>query len=153
MAQPTPPDVHAWQIYSALQSLSEGNFAPRMREDLPPPYGQIARTLNAHFDMLENLDRELRRVVSEVGITGRLGPTAEVPAAAGSWRLLVDVVNRAAANLTNQIRHTDAVVGALLGGDYSKRILAESVQGELYELRQRVNALAEKLEAENATAV
>src|SRR5204862_546812 len=75
--------------------------------------GQIAATLNATFEMLEQLAREQRRITRELGVEGRLGGQAEVPGAAGAWADMVAALNGLGYALANELRRINAVAGAL----------------------------------------
>ena len=62
----------------------------------------------------------------------------------GTWRELTGVVNKLAANLTNQVRSIASVTKAVARGDLSKTVNVD-VQGEMAELKTTVNSMVEQV--------
>ena len=65
---------------------------------------QLKDVINGMVDKLSQFSKEVIRVSVEVGTEGKLGGQALVLDVEGTWRKLTDVVNKLAANLTNQVR-------------------------------------------------
>src|SRR5207245_2812323 len=87
---------------------------------------------------------EVTRVAREVGTEGKLGGQAQVPGVAGVWKDLTDNVNFMAGNLTSQVRNIAEVTTAVANGDLSRKITVEG-QGEILELKNTINTMAEQL--------
>ena len=64
----------------------------------------------------------------------------------GTWRELTGVVNKLAANLTNQVRSIAKVTKAVALGDLSKQIEVDA-RGEILELKNTVNGMVVRLRA------
>jgi len=58
----------------------------------------------------------------------------------GTWRELTGVVNKLAANLTNQVRSIALVTKAVALGDLSKQIEVDA-RGEILDLKNTVNGM------------
>ena len=80
--------------------------------------------------MASTATSEVTRVAREVGVDGKLGGQAEVPAVAGSWKGLTDSVNSMANNLTSQVRNIAQVTTAVAKGDLSQKITVDA-RGEI----------------------
>jgi HAMP domain-containing protein len=64
----------------------------------------------------------------------------------GTWRELTGVVNKLAANLTNQVRNIARVTKAVARGDLSKQIDVDA-RGEILDLKNTVNGMVVRLRA------
>jgi HAMP domain-containing protein len=64
----------------------------------------------------------------------------------GTWRELTGVVNKLAANLTNQVRSIAKVTKAVALGDLSKQIDVDA-RGEILDLKNTVNGMVIQLRA------
>src|SRR2546426_790890 len=105
---------------------------------------QLAETINGMIDTLATFADQVTTVAREVGIDGKLGGQARVPGAAGTWRDLVDNVNRLAANLTIQVRAIADVATAVTNGDLSRSIDVEAL-GEVAALKDNINEMIRNL--------
>ncbi len=123
--------------------------------------GELEIFKNTVNDMVEQLNvfaSEITRVAREVGTEGQLGSQAVVESAAGTWKELIDNINRMSINLTDQIGSIGEVMLALAQGNLSKQI-TEKNAGEFQQLSDRVNQMIANLTAsikqmaEVATAV
>ena len=97
-------------------------------------------------DQLNRFAGEVTRVAREVGTEGRLGGQANVPGVAGTWKDLTDSVNSMAGNLTAQVRNIAEVTTAVARGDLSRKITVD-VKGEILELKNTINTMADQLNA------
>src|SRR5256884_8584891 len=97
-------------------------------------------------DQLNAFAGEVTRVAREVGTEGKLGGQAEVKGVGGVWKDLTDNVNIMAGNLTSQVRNIAEVTTAVHHGDLSKKITVD-VRGEIPELKQTINTMADQLNA------
>src|SRR5207248_653991 len=107
---------------------------------------QLKNTINTMVDQLSSFADEVTRVAREVGTEGILGGQADVPGVSGTWKALTDNVNFMANNLTGQVRNIAEVTTAVANGDLSKQITVD-VSGEVLELKNTVNTIAERLSA------
>ncbi|EED77891.1 hypothetical histidine kinase [Postia placenta Mad-698-R] len=105
---------------------------------------QLKEVINAMVDKLGQFAKEVTRVSQEVGTEGKLGGQALVLDVEGTWRELTGVVNKLAANLTNQVRSIAKVTKAVALGDLSKQIEVDA-RGEILELKNTVNGMVVRL--------
>ncbi|KAI0919650.1 hypothetical protein AcV5_001658 [Taiwanofungus camphoratus] len=105
---------------------------------------QLKEVINAMVDKLGQFAKEVTRVSQEVGTEGKLGGQALVLDVEGTWRELTGVVNKLAANLTNQVRSIAKVTKAVALGDLSKQIEVDA-RGEILELKNTVNSMVVRL--------
>ena len=125
---------------------------------------QLKDVINGMVDKLGQFAREVTRVSQEVGTEGcvpflqpflinpnffrhsKLGGQALVLDVEGTWRELTGVVNKLAANLTNQVRNIARVTTAVARGDLSKQIDVDA-RGEILDLKNTVNGMVVRLRA------
>ncbi|KAG6827518.1 hypothetical protein H0H92_011459 [Tricholoma furcatifolium] len=107
---------------------------------------QLKGVINTMVDKLGQFAREVTRVSQEVGTEGKLGGQALVLDVEGTWRELTGVVNKLAANLTNQVRSIAKVTKAVALGDLSKQIEVDA-RGEILDLKNTVNGMVVRLRA------
>nr|XP_018267275.1 atypical/HisK protein kinase [Kwoniella dejecticola CBS 10117]OBR89433.1 atypical/HisK protein kinase [Kwoniella dejecticola CBS 10117] len=105
---------------------------------------ELKNIINAMVDRLQTFAVEVERVSLEVGTQGKLGGQAVVEGVEGTWRELTAVVNKLAANLTNQVRSIAKVTKAVAKGDLSETIDVEA-SGEIAELKTTVNGMVMSL--------
>ena len=79
-------------------------------------------------------------------VRSKLGGQALVLDVEGTWRELTGVVNKLAANLTNQVRSIAKVTKAVALGDLSKQIEVDA-RGEILDLKNTVNGMVVRLRA------
>ena len=138
-------------ILDALTSLHDGHFTTRLPEHFPGIGGEIAKVFNAYLDMLTNLRHEHHRLMEEVGVTGYLGGQMEVSGLSGAWKEMVEDVNQMGLHITMQCRDLGNVVRSLVQGDLGARVTCTAIRGELRELREGLNELADRYEQGNST--
>ncbi|KAF8490126.1 hypothetical protein F5888DRAFT_1621258 [Russula emetica] len=107
---------------------------------------QLKDVINGMVDKLGQFAKEVTRVSQEVGTEGYLGGQALVLDVEGTWRELTGVVNKLAANLTNQVRNIARVTKAVALGDLSKQIDVDA-RGEVLDLKNTVNGMVVRLRA------
>ena len=105
---------------------------------------ELKDIINSMVDRLKTFAVEVERVSLEVGTEGKLGGQAIVEGVEGTWRELTAVVNKLAANLTNQVRSIAKVTTAVAKGDLSETIDVEA-RGEIAELKTTVNGMVVSL--------
>ena len=100
----------------------------------------LADTINSMTETLSIFADQVSTVAREVGIEGKLGGQARVPAASGTWRDLTDNVNRLAGNLSAQVRAISDVATAVTKGDLTRSIKVEAL-GEVAALSDNINQM------------
>lgn len=146
------PDEILRNLTDVLVNLKNGHFTARMIEGFPGAYGEIAKMLNEHLDMLTRFSQEHHRLMEEIGVTGRLGGQMEVHGVAGAWQDMLNDVNRMGGHVTGQFRDGANVVHDLLAGDHSARVTARRIQGEFADFARKLNELADEFEQRSSAA-
>src|SRR5215472_10202249 len=132
------------QLLSGLTAVRGGDFGTRLPEGSDPLMNEIAAVFNGMNEQLSVFTSEVTRVAREVGVDGKLGGQAEVPAVAGSWKDLTDSVNAMAGNLTGQVRNIAQVTTAVARGDLCQKISVEA-KGEVATLAETINGMVDTL--------
>jgi signal transduction histidine kinase/HAMP domain-containing protein/ActR/RegA family two-component response regulator len=134
------------QLLAGLTAVRGGDFSTRLPEGRDPLMNEIAAVFNAMNEQLSVFTSEVTRVAREVGVDGKLGGQAEVPAVTGTWKDLTDSVNAMAGNLTGQVRNIAQVTTAVARGDLSQKISVEA-KGEVATLAETINGMVDTLSA------
>ena len=134
------------QLLAGLSAVRGGDFGTRLPEGHDPLMNEIAAVFNGMNEQLSVFTSEVTRVAREVGIDGKLGGQAEVPAVTGTWKDLTDSVNGMADNLTSQVRNIAQVTTAVARGDLSQKISVEA-KGEVATLAETINTMVDQLSA------
>ncbi len=90
---------------------------------------------------------EISRVCDELGTQGLLGPQAAHTFAPGPWRLMVESINDMAAHLTMQLRDMNRTAKLIAQGELGRPVTVDC-QGETLELKNALNAIADRLRSE-----
>jgi HAMP domain-containing protein/CheY-like chemotaxis protein/signal transduction histidine kinase len=133
-------------IAEVATAIAGGDLSRKITVDVRGEIMQLKETLNTMVDQLNRFAGEVTRVAREVGTEGRLGGQANVPGVAGTWKDLTDSVNSMAGNLTSQVRNIAEVTTAVARGDLSRKITVD-VKGEILELKNTINTMADQLNA------
>ena len=133
-------------IAEVTTAIAGGDLSRKITVDVRGEILQLKETLNTMVDQLNRFAGEVTRVAREVGTEGRLGGQANVPGVAGTWKDLTDSVNSMAGNLTAQVRNIAEVTTAVARGDLSRKITVD-VKGEILELKNTINTMADQLNA------
>ena len=141
-----PDSAQLQQLLAGLTAVRSGDFSTRLPEGRDPLMNQITAVFNGMSEQLGVFSSEVTRVAREVGIDGKLGGQAQVPAVAGSWKDLTDSVNAMAGNLTGQVRTIAQVTTSVARGDLSQRIAVEA-KGEVAALAETINGMVDTLSA------
>src|SRR5436309_562566 len=131
-------------IARVVTDVANGNLRRKLVLEAKGEIEQLAGTINGMIDTLATFADQVTTVAREVGIKGKLGGQASVPGAAGTWRDLVDNVNRLAANLTTQVRAIADVATAVTKGNLSQSIDVDAL-GEVAALKDNINAMIRNL--------
>src|SRR5919198_696762 len=135
---------HVRGIARVVTDVANGSLQRKLVLDAKGEVEQLAGTINGMIDTLATLADQVTTVGREVGVEGRLGGQARVPGAAGTWRDLVDNVNRLAANLTIQVRAIADVATAVTKGNLSQSIDVDAL-GEVAALKDNISAMIRAL--------
>ena len=133
-------------IVEVTIAVANGDLSKKITVDVRGEILQLKETLNTMVDQLNRFAGEVTRVAREVGTEGRLGGQANVPGVAGTWKDLTNSVNSMAGNLTAQVRNIAEVTTAVARGDLSRKITVD-VKGEILELKNTINTMADQLNA------
>jgi methyl-accepting chemotaxis protein len=129
--------VHeAPHLRAALEAFWRGDLSYRM----PAEAGDVATRHNQFLNGLQRLDAEVRRVTQEVGSAGTFGGQAQVEGLQGSWKRLLEQVNRMGADLAAQFRDIAGAIDSFARGDLTRRVTVEC-GGEVRELKDIVNGM------------
>jgi HAMP domain-containing protein len=131
-------------IAAVTTAVARGDLSKKITVDVQGEILELKNTVNTMVDQLSSFAAEVTRVAREVGTEGKLGGQAQVEGVSGTWKDLTDSVNSMASNLTSQVRNIAAVTTAVAKGDLSKKITVD-VQGEMLELKNTVNTMADQL--------
>lgn len=145
-------------IAEIATAISKGDLTKKITVETQGELEIFKNTVNQMVEQLNVFASEITRVAREVGTEGQLGSQAVVESAAGTWKELIDNINRMSINLTDQIGSISEVMLALAQRNLSKQI-TEKNAGEFQQLSDRVNQMIANLTAsikqmaEVATAV
>jgi HAMP domain-containing protein len=134
------------ELLRVLTALKNGDFSQRMPSGQGGMAGEIARTLNTTLEFLGTFASEFARITHELGSEGRFGGQAEIEGVSGIWKDLTDRLNLMGCNLTGQFRNIAQITTAIATGDLSRKVTVEC-EGEVLELKQTLNTMADQLNA------
>ncbi len=131
-------------IASVVNAVAGGDLTRKLTVEAKGEVAALADTINSMIDTLAIFAEQVTNVAREVGSEGKLGGQARVPGAAGTWRDLIENVNRLAANLTTQVRAIAEVATAVTKGDLTRSIKVDA-QGEVASLKDNINEMIRNL--------
>jgi signal transduction histidine kinase/CheY-like chemotaxis protein/HAMP domain-containing protein len=131
-------------LLRVLTDVRRGDFSVRMPVALTGVAGKIADTLNEIVAANQSLGVELARVSRVVGREGRLSARVASQASDSVWSECVDSVNELIDDLVRPTSDMQRVIGAVAGGDLSKKITTEA-SGDVLELKTTINAMVDQL--------
>jgi signal transduction histidine kinase/CheY-like chemotaxis protein/HAMP domain-containing protein len=131
-------------LLSVLSDVRSGDFSVRMPLDWTGVPGKIADQLNEVIAANQALGAELARVSRVVGREGRLSQRVEGRGSERAWAGSIDSVNSLIDDLVRPTSEMQRVIGAVAGGDLSKKVTAD-VEGEVLELKLTINAMVDQL--------
>ena len=132
-------------LLSVLSDVKKGDFSVRMPLDWTGVPGKIADRLNDVIAANETLGEDLARVSRVVGREGKLSQRVAVGGGHGRvWADSIESVNSLIDDLVRPTSEMQRVIGAVAGGDLSKKINAD-VEGEVLELKLTINAMVDQL--------
>ena len=131
-------------LLRVLSDVRGGDFDVRMPLEWTGVAGKIADGLNDVIAANQSLEMELARVGRLVGREGRLSQRVVLNGSGRVWSHSVDSVNSLIDDLVRPTSEMQRVIGAVAGGDLSKKITAD-VHGEMLELKDTINAMVDQL--------
>src|SRR3981081_2688491 len=133
-------------IASVVTAVANGDLRHKLTLEAKGEIAELANTINSMTGTLAVFADQVTSVAREVGVEGRRGGQARVPAAAGAWRDLTDNVNQLSATLTTQVRAIAEVATAVTKGDLTRSIGVEA-SGEVAVLKDNINEMIGNLKA------
>jgi signal transduction histidine kinase/CheY-like chemotaxis protein/HAMP domain-containing protein len=131
-------------LLSVLSDVKDGDFSVRMPLEWTGVGGKIADRLNDVIAANQTLGAELARVSRVVGKEGKLSERVAFRGSDRAWSESIESVNSLIEDLVRPTSEMQRVIGAVAGGDLSKKITAE-VRGEVLELKNTINAMVDQL--------
>ena len=131
-------------LLSVLSDVRSGDFSVRMPLEWTGVAGKIADRLNDVIEANQTLGAELARVSRVVGKEGKLSQRVAYRGSDRVWAESIESVNSLIDDLVRPTSEMQRVIGAVAGGDLSKKITAD-VHGEVLELKNTINAMVDQL--------
>ena len=131
-------------LLNVLSDVKSGDFTARMPVEWTGVAGKIADRLNDVIAANQTFGAELARVSRVVGKEGRLSQRLSSRGTDQVWADSVESVNSLIEELVRPSNEMQRVIGAVAGGDLSKKVTAD-VQGEMLELKNTINAMVDQL--------
>jgi signal transduction histidine kinase/HAMP domain-containing protein/ActR/RegA family two-component response regulator len=131
-------------LLGVLADVKSGDFAVRMPREWTGVAGKVADTLNDVIAANQTLETELARVSRVVGKEGKLSQRVSYKGTDQVWGDCIESVNSLIEDLVRPSNEMQRVIGAVAGGDLSKKVTAD-VQGEMLELKNTINDMVDQL--------
>jgi HAMP domain-containing protein/signal transduction histidine kinase/CheY-like chemotaxis protein len=131
-------------IARVVTAVANGDLKQELRLEAKGEIATLVETINAMLVTLSTFTDQVSGVARDVGVEGRLGGQADVPSAAGVWRVMTNNVNELAGNLTRQVRAIGDVATAVTKGDLTRSIDVEA-RGEVAFLKDNINQMIRTL--------
>ncbi|MGH7953819.1 MAG: HAMP domain-containing protein, partial [Limisphaerales bacterium] len=137
------------QLLATLIAFSEGDHSARLPADLTGLDGKIADTFNQIAARIDNFNKGLAHLRSEVGIKGKIKERMPLGDSTGDWAERVENVNSIVDGLSQPISEMGRVIGAVAKGDLSQSVPLDTgerqLQGEYLRTAKLVNGMVEQL--------
>jgi signal transduction histidine kinase/HAMP domain-containing protein/ActR/RegA family two-component response regulator len=131
-------------LLGVLSDVKNGDFSVRMPLEWTGVPGKIADRLNDVIAANQSLGTELARVSRVVGKEGQLSQRVASQGSVRVWAESIESVNSLIEDLVRPTSEMQRVIGAVAGGDLSKKVTAD-VHGEVLELKNTINAMVDQL--------
>jgi signal transduction histidine kinase/HAMP domain-containing protein/ActR/RegA family two-component response regulator len=131
-------------LLAVLSEVKAGDFSARMPVHWTGVAGKVADTLNEIISANQALGTELGRVSRVVGKEGKLSQRVSFRGTDQVWGDCIESVNSLIEDLVRPSNEMQRVIGAVAGGDLSKKVSAD-VQGEMLELKNTINGMVDQL--------
>ena len=139
---PEPFDTRI--LLDVLSHVAEGDFSARMPMDWTGLAGKAADGINAVIVANQALENELARISRVVGKEGELSQRVQLAGSSQSWAGSLGSVNNLIDALVKPTSEMQRVIGAVAGGDLSKKVTAD-VRGEMLDLKNTINGMVDQL--------
>jgi methyl-accepting chemotaxis protein len=126
-------------------AVAQGDLSKKITVEAQGELEVFKDTVNTMVEQLNIFTSEIIRVTREIGTEGKLGASATVENATGTWKELLENVNRMSQNVTYQFRSIAEIVLAVSQGDLSKQVETQNV-GEFSALTNNVNTMITNLQ-------
>jgi signal transduction histidine kinase/HAMP domain-containing protein/ActR/RegA family two-component response regulator len=136
--------LDATVLLDVLSAVKAGDFTARMPVHWTGSAGKVADTLNEIIGANQALGTELSRVSRVVGKEGKLSQRVSFRGTDQVWGDCIESVNSLIEDLVRPSNEMQRVIGAVAGGDLSKKVSAD-VQGEMLELKNTINGMVDQL--------
>ena len=136
--------VDAKVLLAVLAQVRGGDFTARMPLDWTGLPGKVADGLNEVIIASQTFEGELARVGRLVGKQGKLSQRVALAGSSRGWSESIESVNSLIDDLVRPTLEMQRVIGAVAGGDLSKKVSVE-VHGEMLELKNTINAMVDQL--------
>ena len=140
----SPDTIDAGVLLAVLARLKEGDLTARMPLDWTGVAGKVADGLNEVIIANQAFGTEVSRVSDIVGKQGQLSQRVLVGGRAQTWAPTVESINGLIDDLVRPTIEMQRVIGAVAGGDLSKKVSAD-VRGEMLELKNTINGMVDQL--------
>jgi signal transduction histidine kinase/HAMP domain-containing protein/ActR/RegA family two-component response regulator len=131
-------------LLGVLSHVKAGDFTARMPVHWTGTAGKIADGMNEIIGANQALGTELERVSRVVGKEGKLSQRVSFKGTDQVWGDCIESVNSLIEDLVRPSNEMQRVIGAVAGGDLSKKVSAD-VQGEMLELKNTINGMVDQL--------
>ncbi len=131
-------------LLGVLSQVKAGDFTARMPIHLTGVAGKVADSLNDIIGANQALGTELERVSRVVGKEGKLSQRVSFKGSNEVWGDCIESVNSLIEDLVRPSTEMQRVIGAVAGGDLSKKVSVE-VHGEMLELKNTINDMVDQL--------
>jgi signal transduction histidine kinase/HAMP domain-containing protein/ActR/RegA family two-component response regulator len=131
-------------LLGVLSDVKGGDFTARMPGHWIGLEGKVADRLNEIIGANQALEGELERVSRVVGKEGKLSQRVTFRGTDQVWGSGIESVNSLIEDLVRPSNEMQRVIGAVAGGDLSKKVSAD-VQGEMLELKNTINGMVDQL--------
>src|SRR5450755_3298590 len=131
-------------LLAVLSEVKAGDFSARMPVHWTGVAGKVADTFNEIISANQALGTELGRVSRVVGKEGKLSQRVSFRGTDQVWGDCIESVNSLIEDLVRPSNEMQRVIGAVAGGDLSKKVSAD-VQGEMLELKNTINGMVDQL--------
>jgi signal transduction histidine kinase/HAMP domain-containing protein/ActR/RegA family two-component response regulator len=131
-------------LLSVLAQIKGGDFTVRMPLEWTGVAGKVADGFNDVIIANQALAAELARVSRVVGKQGELSQRVVLGGSTQSWSGSIESVNSLIEALVRPTSEMQRVIGAVAGGDLSKKVSAD-VRGEMLDLKNTINAMVDQL--------